>query len=98
MNGLGGATERSRGAELMSRFKWQRQSSRSGLIAAVVTRVTLRGLTVEAALIVSLPHYAVNPEALSQLEHKRIIRDAQSELKRVEESRRSCTGNRRMRG
>ncbi|MNW37019.1 hypothetical protein D3C74_140500 [compost metagenome] len=80
------------------RFRWVRQTSRAALISAIVTRVTLKGMSVEAALNVSLPHYAANPDSISQLEHKRLIRDAMAELKRVEENRRSCTGNRRMRG
>ncbi len=80
------------------RFKWMRQTSRSGLIAAIVTRVTVKGISMEEALVVSLPHYSVNPEALSQLERKRILRDARDGLKRIEETRRGGTGRRRMRG
>ncbi|MMZ68116.1 hypothetical protein D1872_307660 [compost metagenome] len=80
------------------RFRWIKQSSRAALISAIVTRVTLKGISVEAALNVSLPCYSVNSEALSQLEKKRILKEAKVKLKRIEESHRSCTGNRRMRG
>ena len=80
------------------RFRWMRETSRAGLIAAIVTRVTVRGISMEDALNISLPHYSVNPEALSQLERKRILRDARTELKRIEETRRGGTGRRRMRG
>lgn len=80
------------------RFRWMRQSSRSGLIAAIVTRVMVKGLSMEEALDVSLPHYSVNPGALPQLERKRILRDAREGIKRIEETRRGGTGHRRMRG
>lgn len=80
------------------RFRWMRQTSRAGLIAAIITRVTVRGISIEDALDTSLPHYSINPEALSQLERKRILRDARTELKRIEETRRGGTDRRRMRG
>jgi hypothetical protein len=80
------------------RFRWMRETSRAGLIAAIITRVTVRGISIEDALNASLPHYSVNPEALSQLERKRILRDARDGLKRIEETRRGGTGRRRMRG
>lgn len=80
------------------RFRWMRQTSRAALVSAIVTRVTLKGMSVEAAMNVSLSCYSVNPEAISQLEHKRILKDARIELRRIEENRRSCTGYRRMRG
>ncbi|MOA10985.1 hypothetical protein D3C78_1308990 [compost metagenome] len=80
------------------RFRWIKQSSRAALISAIVTRVTLKGMSVEEALNVSLPFYSVNPESISQLEHKRLIRNAKAELKRVEENRQGGTVRRRMRG
>lgn len=80
------------------RFRWIRESSRAALIAAIVTRVTLKGMAVEAALDVSLPRYSINPGAISQLEYKRVLREAKAELKRIEETRRGGTGRRRMRG
>ncbi|WP_433943405.1 hypothetical protein [Paenibacillus sp. SN-8-1] len=80
------------------RFRWIRSTSRAALISAIGTRMMLKGLSLEAALDTSLPHYSVNSEALSQLERKRILRDAQIELKRIEETRRDGTGRRRMRG
>ncbi|GAA0390147.1 hypothetical protein GCM10008933_21300 [Paenibacillus motobuensis] len=55
-------------------------------------------MEIEAALKVSLPKYAVNPESISQLEHRRLMRDARAELKRIEETRRIGTSGRRMRG
>lgn len=82
----------------MMRFSWMRQSSRAGLIAAIVTRVTIKGISIESALDISLPRFSVNPESISQLERKRILRDAQAELRRIEETRRGCTGRRRKRG
>ncbi|WP_188536787.1 hypothetical protein [Paenibacillus segetis] len=80
------------------RFRWIRQTSRSACISAAITRVMLKDMNLEIALDISLPKYAVNPESLSQLEHKRLLKDLRLELKRVEENRRSCTGHRRMRG
>lgn len=80
------------------RLRWIRQTSRAAVISATVTRVMLKGMSPEAALEISLPKYAVNPESLSQLERKRILRDARAELKRIEETRRDGTGRRRMRG
>lgn len=80
------------------RFRWIKQTSRAAVISATVTRVMLKGMSIEAAFDLSLPHYSVNPEGLSQLERKRLIRDAKAELKRVEENRRDGTGLRRMRG
>lgn len=80
------------------RFRWIRETSRAGLISAVITRSIVKGMELEAALDLSLPRYSINPGALSQLERKRILRDAQGELKRIEETRRGGTGRRRMRG
>lgn len=82
----------------MMRFRWKRQSSRAGCISAVVTRSVLKGIEMEVALELSLPQYSVNPEGISQLERKRILRDSQEEMKRIEETRRDGTGRRRMRG
>lgn len=80
------------------RFRWMRQSSRAALIAAIVTRVTLRGMSIEDALDKSIPKYGYNPGSLSQLERKRILRDARAEMKRIEETRRSGTVSRRAGG
>ncbi|WP_410771017.1 hypothetical protein [Fontibacillus sp. BL9] len=82
----------------MKRFRWKHQSSRAGLISAVVTRNIIKGMDMEAALELSLPNYSANPEGLSQLERKRILKEAKEELKRIEETRRDGTGRRRMRG
>ncbi|MBU5673200.1 hypothetical protein [Paenibacillus brevis] len=82
----------------MKRFRWMRQSSRAAVISATVTRVILQGVSVEAALELSLPHYSINPGAISQLEFKRLLRDSKLEFKRIEETRRDGTGRRRMRG
>lgn len=80
------------------RFRWMRQSSRAALIAAIVTRSLLKGISVEAALDVSLSRYSVNPEKISQLERKRILREVRAELLRIEETRRSGTISRRAGG
>lgn len=80
------------------RFRWIKQSSRAAVISATVTRVMLKRMSIEAAFDLSLPHYSVNSEGLSQFERKRLIRDAKAELKRVEENRRDGTGHQRMRG
>ncbi|BFH63958.1 hypothetical protein [Paenibacillus azoreducens] len=80
------------------RFRWKRESSRAACISATVTRVILRKLDMGAALELALPNYAVNPEAISQLEYKRLLKDSMKELKRIEESRQSCTGYQRQRG
>ncbi|MHA2856884.1 hypothetical protein ACXZ7E_22985 [Paenibacillus lautus] len=55
-------------------------------------------MDVEIALDMSLPNFAVNPESLSKLERKRVLKEAQENLKRIEENRRSGTGCRRIRG
>lgn len=80
------------------RFRWMRQTSRAAVISATVTRVILQGKSVEEALGLSLPHYSINPGAISQLEFKRLLRDSKLEFKRIEETRRDGTGRRRMRG
>lgn len=80
------------------RFRWMRQSSRAALIAAIVTRVVVREMEIEDALDKSIPKYGYNPNSLSQLERKRILRDARAELKRIEETRRSGTVSRRAGG
>ncbi|MFU1797328.1 hypothetical protein ACM1RC_25915 [Paenibacillus azoreducens] len=80
------------------RFRWKRESSRAACISATVTRMLLRNLDVEAALELALPNYAVNPESISQLEHRRLLKESKLELKRIEESRQSCTGYQRQRG
>lgn len=74
------------------RFRWMRQTSRAAVISATVTRVMLKGISVEAALELSLPHYSISPGAIPQLEFKRLLRDSKAELKRVEETRRDGTG------
>lgn len=79
-------------------FRWMRQVSRSACISATVTRVVLRKLDIEKALELSLPNYAINPESLSQLERKRILKEATDSLKRIEECRRSGTSYQRRRG
>lgn len=80
------------------RFRWVRESSRAACISATVTRVILRGIEVEAALEMALPNYSVNPAAISQLEHKRLLKESKLELKRIEESRQSGTSCQRRRG
>lgn len=80
------------------RFRWKRESSRAGCISATVTRVILKNLDMEASLELALPKYAINPEGISQLERKRLLKESKLELKRIEESRRSCTGYQRRRG
>ncbi|KOP64397.1 hypothetical protein AMS62_03345 [Bacillus sp. FJAT-18019] len=77
------------------RFCWIRQSSRSGCISATVTRKLLKNIGLEMALDVSLPKYAINPEKLSKLERKRVLKEASASLKRIEETRRSGTVSRR---
>lgn len=80
------------------RFRWKRKSSRAACVSATVTRVILRNMEIQASLELALPNYATNPEAISQLEQKRLLKDSKLELKRIEESRRSCTGYQRRRG
>lgn len=80
------------------RFRWIRQTSRAAVISATATRVMLRDLSIEEALKVALPHYSVNPEALSQLEQKRLFKEVRDQLNRIEEIRRGGTDRRRMRG
>ncbi|MBQ4899317.1 hypothetical protein KB559_10760 [Paenibacillus sp. Marseille-P2973] len=80
------------------RIRWKRQSSRAGLISAVVTRNLIKGMDMEVALELSLPNYSANPEGLSQFERKRILKEAMKELKRIEEARRGGTGRQRARG
>lgn len=80
------------------RFRWMRQTSRSACVSATVTRSLLKNIDVEIALDMSLPHYAVNPESLSKLERKRVLKEAMKNLKRIEESRQSGTSCQRRRG
>jgi len=80
------------------RFRWIRQTSRSACVSATVTRSLLKNIDVEIALDMSLPHYALNPESLSKLERKRMLKEAMKNLKRIEESRRSGTSCQRRRG
>ncbi|NWL89607.1 hypothetical protein DMN77_18835 [Paenibacillus sp. 79R4] len=80
------------------RFRWIKQTSRLACISAIVIRALLKGMNLEEAVKASLPHYSVNPESISQLEYRRLLKDAKIELKRVEESRRSCTDYQRQRG
>ncbi|PJN56156.1 hypothetical protein PAEVO_28790 [Paenibacillus sp. GM2FR] len=71
------------------RFRWMRQTSRTACVTATVTRSLLKKIDVEIALDMSLPKYAVNPEKLSKLERKRVLKEATESLKRIEETRRS---------
>lgn len=80
------------------RFRWAKKSSRQGCVAAVVTRHILKGLEIEVALELALPSFSVNPESISQLERKRLLKEAKENLKRIEETRRGGTSRRRMRG
>lgn len=83
---------------MKSRFHWMRQNSRTACVSATVTRNLLKNIDLEMALDMSLPNYAVNPESLSKLERKRVLKEASDSLKRIEENRRSGTGCRRIRG
>lgn len=80
------------------RFRWMRESSRAACISATVTRVILRDLDMEVALDQALPNYAINSESISQLEHKRLLKESKLELKRIEESRRAGTSCQRRSG
>lgn len=80
------------------RFRWMRQTSRTACVSATVTRSLLKNIDVKIALDMSLPKYAINPEKLSKLERKRVLKEAQEDLKRIEESRRSGTSCQRRRG
>lgn len=80
------------------RFRWMRQTSRTACVSATVTRSLLKNIDVEIALDMSLPKYAINPEKLSKLERKRVLKEAQEDLKRIEENRQSGTSYRRIRG
>jgi hypothetical protein len=71
------------------KFRWIRDSSRTGCISATVTRSLLKNMDLEIALDMSLPSYAVNPEMLSKLERKRVLKEASDSLRRIEETRRS---------
>lgn len=71
------------------RFRWIRQASRTACVSATVTRNLLKNIELEIALDMSLPHHAVNPEGLSKLERKRILKEAKDRLKWIEETRRS---------
>lgn len=83
---------------IMRRFKWIRQTSRTACVSATVTRSLLKNIDVEIALDMSLSKYAVNPENLSKLERKRVLKEASDSLKRIEENRQSGTSCRRIRG
>lgn len=80
------------------RFRWMRQTSRTACVSATVTRSLLKNIDVEIALDMSLSNYAMNPERLSKLERKRVLKEATDKLKRIEESRRSGTSYQRRRG
>lgn len=71
------------------RFRWIRNSSRTGCISAIVTRSLLKNMDLEIALDMSLPNYAMNPESLSKLERKSVLKEASDSLRRIEETRRS---------
>lgn len=83
---------------IMRRFKWIRQTSRTACVSATVTRSLLKNIDVEIALDMSLPNYAVNPESLSKIERKRVLKEAQENLKRIKESRQSGTSCQRRGG
>ncbi|MET3846848.1 hypothetical protein [Paenibacillus sp. OAE614] len=67
------------------KFGWRRESSRAACISATVTRSILKSIDVEVALELSLPMYALNPESISKIEHKRLVRESHKELLKVKE-------------
>lgn len=80
------------------RFRWIRESSRTGCIAAAVTRVMLKEMDIESALLVALPNFAKNPEALSEFGMKSLKRDVERRLKEIRKNPPERIRRQRVRG
>lgn len=73
------------------RFHWIKPASRACFIAAVVTRVGVKKMTIDQAIdyTLSLEIQCKNPHLISKRELKSLKRDSETELKRVKETRRA---------
>ncbi|MDN8592068.1 hypothetical protein Q0V21_25300 [Paenibacillus sp. 11B] len=73
------------------RFYWIKSTSRACFIAAVVTRVNVGKMTMDQAIdhTLSLERQCKNPHLISKREFKSLKRDSETELKRIQETRRA---------
>lgn len=79
-------------------FRWIRESSRTGCIAAAVTRVLLKELDIESALLVALPKFAKNPESISEFALKSLKRDVERKLREIRKNPPERIRRQRVRG
>lgn len=73
------------------RFQWIKPTSRACCIAAVVTRVGLKNMTVDQAIDFTLSReiQCKNPHLISQRELKSLKRGAEAQIRKIEETRRA---------
>lgn len=73
------------------RFHWIKPTSRACFIAAVVTRVNVGKMTMDQAIdhTLSLERQCKNPHLISQRELKRLKKDAEAMIRKIQETRRA---------
>lgn len=75
----------------MVRLQWIKPTSRACFISAVVTRVGLKKMTIDQAIdyTLSLEIQCKNPHLISKRELNSIRREAQAEIRKIQETRRA---------
>lgn len=75
----------------MVRFYWIKPTSRACFIAAVVTRVNVGKMTIDQAIdhTLSLERQCENPLLISQRELKRLKKEAEAMIRKIQETRRA---------
>ncbi|MDT9719178.1 hypothetical protein QVE09_09715 [Paenibacillus sp. ClWae2A] len=73
------------------RFHWIKPTSRACFISAVAIRSELKKMTVDQAIdyTLSLEIQCKNPHLISQRELKRLKKDAEAMIRRIQETRRA---------
>ncbi|RAW13689.1 hypothetical protein DC345_18035 [Paenibacillus taichungensis] len=73
------------------RFYWIKNTSRACFIAAVVTRVNVGKMTIDHAIdhTLSLERQCKNPHLISQREIKRLKKEAEAMIRKIQETRRA---------
>ncbi|MGF6354020.1 hypothetical protein ABIE27_001930 [Paenibacillus sp. 4624] len=75
----------------MLKFHWIKPTSRACFIAGVVTRVHVGKMTMDQAIdhTLSLERQCKNPHLISQRELKSLKREAENQIRKIQETRRA---------
>lgn len=75
----------------MMKFFWIKPTSRACFIAAVVTRVNVRKMTIDQAIDFTLSReiQCKNPHLIPKRELKSVKREAEAQIQKIQETRRA---------